>query len=700
MQLRAFFLLFFCAAAIQAIDHQNFIDFQYKQEGSNIVLTCEPSPLVSYEDIKDKRFDLNKSMMEISLDAPMRQIAFLLRTLSNNTSVLMKAGNNLDVLSIPFRLRVRKINGDTLHEKEYFVKIGMTKEHGYIKYDDETMSVFPDKLTEPGEYRQFLKKVVFPFGSYTFPLPSETKFVVDLHFTWPKLLVKEDDIPIFDLFPSAILWNKGEITKIEIFLGSAYFWKNENQTFEMASGSALHLYAAAHEQHRQAVDLAPLDEPTEEQIGLYEEVIQHFPMDRKALERLMNAYLYHDMEDEAAALISGMQPIFSVIKKGLEHQEALHERADRKRNFLLGRKQFFERAKDARVEILSPAPNDLITGLSDLTFSLEGAPSPVLAAYCYLDNELIGTLEKEPWKIRFKAGSKRAVLPIKVMVYFENETFTEKEIDIRTMKVDQQLSVHLVPLRVVVSKGGTGFMTDLKAEDFLIKENGVDKEVAHFSSERAPLRIAVLLDTSISMTGEKMDRAQYALYEFISSMTAEDRVSFYTFDHKVMRLTDFTNDYETMSKIIFNTCPQLTTTLNDACLAGIQALDNQSGTRILLILSDGTDSGSISLDRHVAQALQASDVMVYSVVLPGSWAGQSNAQGNMFLRDLAKMTGSVSTRLMRVKGLDGAMQKIVEEFRSFYYLGYYSEIPPQQKRELKIDVKGFRAKVRHRVLQP
>ena len=684
-----------------AVDNLNYIDFSFKEEGGNLVLSCQPSALISYEDIKDDRFGISKDLIELSLDSPMRQIAFMLRTLSNNRSVLMGSGqNSLDVLSVPFKLRVRRLDGEKLFEKEYVVTVGLSKEGAYLKYEQQEFVVNPERLSDPAEYDRFLRQFVFPFDTYVFPKPEQDSFVVDLHYKWPKLLLDEKDTPVFDLFPSLILWNKGPIRKIHMFLGSAYFWKDPQSVLRIASGTILKSYSLAHARFKEALSLASDEEPSLQQVALYEEVLHQFPMDRKVLERLMNAYLYHEMENEAAGLISGMQPIFSTIRKGLEHQADLSDRAERKRNHLLGRKQFFKLAQDAEIEILSPRENDLITGVSNLEFNIKGGSSPVLSAFCYFDDMLVGELQKEPWSIQFTAGNKRSVLPLKVMVYFENETFAEKQIEIRTMAVDQELSVHLVPLRLVVSKGGTGFMTGLKAEDFEIKENGVVQEIAHFSNENAPLRIAVLIDTSISMTGEKLDRAQYAVYQFISSLKKEDRVSLYTFDQNVLRLNDFSNDFDAMAPLIFNTCPQLSTSLYDACLAGIQTLEEQNGTRILLILSDGTDSNSISLGQHVVAALSQSDVMVYSVVLPGDWAGGSNEEGNMFLRDLAKMTGSVSNRLVRVNGVDEAMQKIAEEFRSFYYLGYYSSLSQGAKRDLEIDVKGFRAKVRYRVLQP
>ncbi|PIE03494.1 MAG: hypothetical protein CSA81_01765 [Acidobacteria bacterium] len=694
------FILLLCLSPMAGMSTSDlyFIDFNFKTDGGQLHLTAVPEPLISYKDIKDKRFGIHKSMMELSLDAPIRQIAFLLRTLNRNQSVLKMKGGELDILSIPFTLRVKQTNGEVLHEMEYQVTIGVTKNSSCIRYQDSIFDVVPEQLSTTATYEQFLKRVVFPFETYTFPQPRLEQFVVDLHFKWPELLVKESETPIFDLFPSAVLWNKGPITRVQIFLGSAFFEKNEAGSYTAASGTVLHHYADAHRQLKKAMDMG--EEPTLEQLALYEETLHCFPINKMILERLMNAYLYHEMEEEALSLITALRPVFSVIKGGLTNQDSLELNSARKKNFLLGRKQFFTESRTAKVNILSPQPNDLLTGVGELRFELTGTDAPVLAAYCYQAGERLGTLDQEPWSMMFQASTEKPVSELHVVVYFENETYAEKRVPIRTIEVDQELSVHLVPLRVVASKGGTGFLTDLKETDFSIKENGVKKELAYFSREKAPLNIALLLDTSISMTGEKLDHAQYAIQEFISHLQAQDQVSLYTFDHQVMRLTDFTNNFYQLTPMVFNTCPQLSTSLYDACLAGIQALENQSGTRILVILSDGSDTGSLSHDRHVVEALQKSDIMVYSVVLPGDYLGQNNQRGHLFLKDLARLTGSVSKQISSAKGLDKAMKKIIEEFRGFYYLGYYSQIPLNSKRELDIDVKGIRAKVRYRILKP
>jgi hypothetical protein len=116
---------------------------------------------------------------------------------------------------------------------------------------------------------------------------------------------------------------------------------------------------------------------------------------------------------------------------------------------------------------------------------------------------------------------------------------------------------------------------------------------------------------------------------------------------------------------------------------------------VLIVVSDGTDTGSASTDLQVAQALQGSSALVYSLVLPGDFLGESNATGMAFLEEMARLTGSVSQRISRTAALEERMAAIYEELRSLYYLDFYSQ---SQQPAAKLRLKTTRGKSRFRVL--
>ena len=67
--------------------------------------------------------------------------------------------------------------------------------------------------------------------------------------------------------------------------------------------------------------------------------------------------------------------------------------------------------------------------------------------------------------------------------------------------------VELINVTAVVSDPSGRFVPGLLKEDFLVYEDGVPQPVTHFSTERVPVSLGIVLDTSGSMAGEKIRAA-------------------------------------------------------------------------------------------------------------------------------------------------------------------------------------------------
>ena len=66
-------------------------------------------------------------------------------------------------------------------------------------------------------------------------------------------------------------------------------------------------------------------------------------------------------------------------------------------------------------------------------------------------------------------------------------------------------------------------------DDFIVYEDDVRQQVTHFSAERVPVSLGLVLDTSGSMAGEKWDHARGARPLPARSARAEDEVFLYRF---------------------------------------------------------------------------------------------------------------------------------------------------------------------------
>lgn len=693
-------LMLLGSSALLATEHIHFInlDVQPKEDGLHIKLT--PEQLLAFDILKDDRYNLRRGDYENSLDAPFRQTAFLMRTLERNRgTIYADKSAPLKIISYEFEMAIRDITGEVLHNLEYKVFVGLHPDDGmgviYTEDGRYKQTFEINKLTQGDAYRDFITKLMLPQETAVLPNVAAKQYIVDLYFQWPRNEVSESDFNVFDLFPSTILWDNPYIRKIIIQLGATYRYQQEDGSWAQVQSAQLRQFKDALELYAQVLEKEEAGD-LEALIPLLETYLTKVPDDEKALKLLMESYLKNDFEDEAYSLIARFQPFFATIRGGLKNLDNLSETAQRRRMQLLGRKSTFSRNREVKVRITSPEPNDIVTGTTDMAFIVEGNPSPILEIECYLDEQLIGKLTKPPFRIPFTVEGSKGRLALRVTAYFEDETYQENEIRVSAISVDEQELVNLVPMRVSVFQT-LGAGRELQMDDFEVEENDKEMKINSFRRGTAPLRIAILMDTSISMFGPKFYRAQYAVRTFLSKLQPDDRVAVYGFDGKVLNLADFTNDFEQLVPPLMTMTPLGSTSLYDGMMVAHDALMGQNGTKVMIVMSDGDDSASSTTDIHIATELRRSPVMVYSVILPGGPLGDPD-EGARFLSEIARMTGSTSTRVNSTKKLSEEFDKIYEELRSFYYLDYYSKIANPNSREIKVKVKGLGNRIRFRTL--
>ena len=68
--------------------------------------------------------------------------------------------------------------------------------------------------------------------------------------------------------------------------------------------------------------------------------------------------------------------------------------------------------------------------------------------------------------------------------------------------------VELINVTATVTDASGRFVSGLRKEDFRLFEDGQEQQITHFNSERVPVSLGIVVDTSGSMEGEKMDAAR------------------------------------------------------------------------------------------------------------------------------------------------------------------------------------------------
>jgi Ca-activated chloride channel family protein len=175
--------------------------------------------------------------------------------------------------------------------------------------------------------------------------------------------------------------------------------------------------------------------------------------------------------------------------------------------------------------------------------------------------------------------------------------------------------VELINVTATVSDGRGRFVSGLRQEDFKVYEDGQLRPITHFTAERVPVSLGIVLDTSGSMHGEKMMAAKQALQRFLFDLLGEDdEVFLYRFDNRPELVEAWTRNKERIASELRQIQPRGATTLYDAIAEAIPlAATGHNRKKALLIISDGNDSSSYTKIEELKRLIRESEILVYAI---------------------------------------------------------------------------------------
>ncbi len=190
-----------------------------------------------------------------------------------------------------------------------------------------------------------------------------------------------------------------------------------------------------------------------------------------------------------------------------------------------------------------------------------------------------------------------------------------------------RVETQLVSVPAVVTDRTGRPIVNLRAENFVLYEDGRPQQISNFATTEAPFEVALLLDTSGSTRADVGLIRRAALF-FINSLRAGDRVAIVAFNTddngaerlaKVDVLTKLTSDRATLSKALDNIGTSNGTPFYDA-LESIGEMvfrepprDEVRGRRAVVALTDGVDSASLAEFNDARAELLRAGVACYFV---------------------------------------------------------------------------------------
>ena len=188
--------------------------------------------------------------------------------------------------------------------------------------------------------------------------------------------------------------------------------------------------------------------------------------------------------------------------------------------------------------------------------------------------------------------------------------------------------VELINVTATVSDGRGRFVSGLHQEDFRVYEDGELRPITHFTAERVPVSLGIVLDTSGSMAGEKMQAAKQALQRFLFELLGdEDEVFLYRFDNRPELVSPWTRSKDQVAAELRRLQPRGATTLYDAIAEAIPlAATGRNRKKALLIISDGNDSSSYTKIEELKRLIRESEVLVYAIGIDSMTQSQPTRQ--------------------------------------------------------------------------
>lgn len=272
-------------------------------------------------------------------------------------------------------------------------------------------------------------------------------------------------------------------------------------------------------------------------------------------------------------------------------------------------------------------------------------------------------------------------------------------------------AVDLVQVVVAVTTKGGVPVRDLEAKDFVVREDGKARGIETFlrtsdvaDSDRAPVELVLLLDTSSSMTRDLM-RARNVIVDFVQAVPSFSRGRVLAFDREAW---DRGFDAQSVKPVIDQTI-QLKggagTRIFDAVIRGAGLVSGQRGRRVMVLFTDGEDSTSRQGRDDAVRALQESEVTCYGVSYAsrlGSFAaGGGTDQGRVrdgrrTLEALAQGSGGFVIDGTSPDVVD-QLKRIVEDIAALYVIGFAPGPSKKvERRRLKVEIARRDVTVRHR----
>ena len=222
--------------------------------------------------------------------------------------------------------------------------------------------------------------------------------------------------------------------------------------------------------------------------------------------------------------------------------------------------------------------------------------------------------------------------------------------------------------------------------DFIVREDGIQREVVSAEPATVPMQIAILIDTSVAATKAIRD-IRVAVLDFVRQMHEQNEITLITFGDRPSILVESTSDFDKLKKGLNRTFarPDTGSYFLDALYNTTRGFLRRRASRpvILAITAEGVEFSNHNRDR-VLESLYSSGAALHTIVLgsggAGVSAGRAERDRSIVLSEGSKTTGGRRDTLRVDSALKSKLEQTANELSNQYLIGYVRPetlIPPK-----------------------
>lgn len=219
--------------------------------------------------------------------------------------------------------------------------------------------------------------------------------------------------------------------------------------------------------------------------------------------------------------------------------------------------------------------------------------------------------------------------------------------------------VEVVELDVSVMRGGVP-VTGLTAKDFSLTDNGAAQEVQSVTLDNLALSVTLVLDTSQSVAGDRLQHLAQAGEGLTTALRSGDRAALITFSHVVELRVPMTGDLNTIRAALGTMAGNGATSLRDAVHLALQLQPHDATRPMVLVFTDGHDTASWLTEDAAIESARRSGVVVHAV----------RVDSNAFLDRLVQTAGGRTWSATSDRQLRELFTNALDEMRARYLLTY------------------------------